>query len=232
MHNIQYGTKQIRFSIDNRKRKSIAVEVHPDTSVQIKAPLDCEIDDIKKVVSKRSKWIITQQKFFEQFLPETPIREYVAGETHSYLGRNYILKISYSAENKVKINGGYLVVHTENNTEENIKHLLTEWYYKRATRVFEKVYNEAFQRFNQYNIVKPEIQIRRMKKRWGSYTSNGTILINPELIKAATVCIEYVMIHELCHVIATNHSKKFYILLDRLLPNWQRWKLKLEKYIL
>jgi hypothetical protein len=229
MHTIQYGTKQIRFSITNRKRKSIAVEVHPDTSVQIKAPLDCDIDDIKKVVSKRSKWIITQQKFFEQFLPETPKREYVAGETHSYLGRKYILKISDSAENKVTIKGGYLVVHTQNKTEENIKHLLTEWYYKRATKVFEKVYNEAFQKFNQYNIVKPEIQIKRMKNRWGSYTSSGNILINPEIIKAATVCIEYVMIHELCHLIERNHSKKFYNLLEKMAPDWQRWKLKLEK---
>jgi hypothetical protein len=229
MHTIQYGTKQIRFSITNRKRKSIAVEVHPDTSVQIKAPLDCDIDDIKKVVSKRSKWIITQQKFFEQFLPETPKREYVAGETHSYLGRKYILKISDAAENKVIIKGGYLVVHTQNKTEENIKHLLTEWYYKRATKVFEKVYNEAFQKFNQYNIVKPEIQIKRMKNRWGSYTSSGNILINPEIIKAATVCIEYVMIHELCHLIERNHSKKFYNLLEKMAPDWQRWKLKLEK---
>lgn len=229
MHNIQYGTKQITFSIASRKRKSIAVEVHPDTSVQIKAPFDCSIDDIKKVVSKRSKWIITQQKFFEQFLPETPKREYVAGETHSYLGRKYILKISTSDENKVTIKSGYLVVHTQNNTEENIKHLLTEWYYKRATKVFEKVYNEAYQKFNQYNIDKPEIQIKRMKKRWGSYTSSGNILINPELIKAATVCIEYVMIHELCHLIERNHSKKFYSLLEKIAPDWQRWKLKLEK---
>lgn len=229
MYYIQYGTKQITFSIANRKRKSIAVEVHPDTSVQIKAPLDCQLEDIKRVVTKRSKWIITQQKFFEQFLPETPKREYVAGETHSYLGRKYILKIIISDENKVKLQGGFLVLYSQKNEEEHIKHLLTEWYYKRATKVFEKVYEEAFQKFIQYNIQKPEIQIKRMKKRWGSYTSSGNILINPELIKAATVCIEYVMIHELCHLIERNHSKKFYTLLGKISPDWQRWKLKLEK---
>jgi len=229
MHHIQYGTKQITFSIANGKRKSIAVEVHPDTSVQIKAPLDCQLEVIKSVVTKRSKWIITQQKFFEQFLPETPKREYVAGETHSYLGRKYILKIIISDENKVKLQGGFLVVYSQKSEEEHIKHLLTEWYYKRATKVFEKVYEEAFQKFIQYNIQKPEIQIKRMKKRWGSYTSSGNILINPELIKAATICIEYVMIHELCHLIERNHSKKFYNLLEKINPDWQRWKLKLEK---
>lgn len=229
MHQIQYGTKQITFSVESRKRKSIAVEVHPDTSVQIKAPLDCSIGDIKKVVSKRSKWIITQQKFFEQFLPETPKRQYVIGETHHYLGRKYMLKIIKTDENKVKIKGSYLVIHTPDDNPEKVKHLLTEWYYKRASKVFEKVYNEAFQKFNQYNLQKPDMQIKRMKKRWGSYTASGNMIINPELIKAPSVCIEYVMIHELCHLIERNHSKKFYNLLHKIEPDWQRWKLKLEK---
>lgn len=229
MHHIQYGTKKIVFSIAEKKRKSIAIEVYPDTSVQIKAPFDYSIDDIKKIVSKRSRWIITQQKFFEQFLPETPKREYVMGETHKYLGRNYLLKIINSEENKVKIQGNYLVVFTTKSTSEEVKHLITEWYYKRAAKIFEKVYEEAFKKFVHYKIQKPELQIKRMKKRWGSYTSSGKIVINPELIKASSACIEYVLIHELCHLIERNHSKKFYNLLEQIVPDWKHWKLKLEK---
>lgn len=229
MHHIQYGTKQIAFSIEEKKRKSIAVEVHPDTSVQIKAPFDCSIDDIKKIVSKRSRWIITQQKFFEQFLPETPKREYVIGETHKYLGRKYILKIEKSDENKVNIKGSFIVVKTQNDSSENIKHLLTEWYYKRASKIFEKVYDEAFKKINSFKIQKPELQIKRMKNRWGSYTGSCKIVINPELIKASSGCIEYVFIHELCHIIERNHSKKFYTLLEKISPDWKHWKLKLEK---
>ncbi len=229
MHHIQYGTKQIAFSVAEKKRKSIAVEVHPDTTVQIKAPLDCSIETIKKVVSKRSRWIITQQKFFEQFLPETPKREYVIGETHKYLGRNYMLKIINSQDNKVKIQGGYLVVFTTKSDTEVVRHLMTEWYYKRASKIFIKMYDEAFKKFNQYKIQKPELQIKRMKKRWGSYTSSDKIVINPELIKASSACIEYVFIHELCHLIERNHSKKFYNLLEQIAPDWKHWKLKLEK---
>ena len=229
MHHIQYGTKKIAFSVAEKKRKSIAVEVHPDTSVQIKAPLDCSMETIKKVVSKRSRWIIAQQKFFEQFLPENPKREYVIGETHKYLGRNYILKIIISQENKVKIQGSYLVVFTTKSDTEVVRHLMTEWYYKRASKLFVKVYDEAFKKFRQYNIQKPELQIKRMKKRWGSYTSSNKIVINPELIKASSACIEYVFIHELCHLIERNHSKKFYNLLEQIAPDWKHWKLKLEK---
>lgn len=229
MHHIQYGTKQIAFSIAEKKRKSIAVEVHPDTSVQIKAPIDCSIDYIKSVVLKRSRWIITQQKFFEQFLPETPKREYVIGETHKYFGRNYILKIINSEENRVKIQGSYLLVFTTKNTSEEVKHLMMGWYYKRASKIFKKVYDEAFKKFDQFKIQKPELQIKRMKKRWGSYTSSGKIVINPELIKTSSACIEYVIIHELCHLIERNHSKKFYNLLEQIAPDWKHWKLKLEK---
>lgn len=231
MHHIQYGTKQITFSVDEKKRKSIAIEVHPDTSVQIKAPFDCSIDDIKKIVSKRSRWIITQQNFFEQFLPETPKREYVKGETHKYLGRKYMLKIINAQDNKVKIQGSYLVVFTTNCTSEGVKHLMTEWYYKRASKIFEKVYEEAFRKLIQYKIQKPELQIKRMKKRWGSYTSSNKIIINPELIKAPKACIEYVLIHELCHLIERNHSKKFYYILEQVAPNWKHLKLKLEKAV-
>lgn len=229
MHHIQYGTKQIAFSVAEKKRKSIAVEVHPDTSVQIKAPLDCSLDDIKKIVSKRSRWIITQQKFFEQFLPETPKREYVIGETHKYLGRNYILKIIISEESKVKIQGSYLVVYAQKTDTEVVKQLLTEWYYNRASKIFTKVYEEALKKFNSFKIEKPELQIKRMKKRWGSYTSSNKIMLNPELIKASTACIEYVLIHELCHLIERNHSKRFYNLLEQIAPDWKHWKLKLEK---
>ncbi|OUD36303.1 M48 family metallopeptidase [Flavobacterium sp. FPG59] len=229
MHQIQYGTKQITFSITEKKRKTIAVEVHPDTSVQVKTPFDCSINDIKKVVSKRSRWIITQQKFFEQFLPETPKREYVIGETHKYLGRKYILKIEDSNENKVKIRGSFIVIKTQNNNTDNIKHLMTEWYYKRASKIFEKLYEEAHRNFTQYKIQKPELQIKRMKKRWGSYTSSDKIVINPELIKASSACIKYVMIHELCHLIERNHSKRFYNLLENIAPDWKHWKIKLEK---
>jgi predicted metal-dependent hydrolase len=229
MHYIQYGTKQIAFSVAEKKRKSIAVEVHPDTSVQIKAPLQCPMDTIKKVVSKKSRWIITQQKFFEQFLPETPKREFVMGETHRYLGRNYMLKIINAQENKIKIQGSYLIVATKKNDPEIIRLLMTEWYYKRASKIFEKIFDDAFKKFGQYNIQKPEMQIKRMKNRWGSYANSGKILINPELIKASSACIDYVMTHELCHLIERNHSKRFYSLLDQIAPDWKHWKLKLEK---
>ncbi|HAD80758.1 MAG TPA: hypothetical protein DCF99_17295 [Flavobacteriaceae bacterium] len=84
---------------------------------------------------------------------------------------------------------------------------------------------EEFPRFKEYEI---SLSHKFLKKRWGSCATNGNILLNTELIKASKICIEYVIIHELCHLIHPNHSKDFYELLTELLPNWQKIKHKLE----
>ena len=68
-----------------------------------------------------------------------------------------------------------------------------------------------------------------MEKRWGSCTRNGKITLNPEMIKAPKACIEYVMVHELCHLVHHNHTRDFYDLQSRMFPDWQKWKDKLEK---
>ena len=82
--------------------------------------------------------------------------------------------------------------------------------------------------FKKYEIIKPELHIRSMEKRWGSCTPNGKIILNPELIKAPKGSIEYVIIHELCHLVHHNHTKSFYDLQEFMMPDWKKWKEKLE----
>ena len=71
--------------------------------------------------------------------------------------------------------------------------------------------------------------IKRMSKRWGSCTPKGRIVLNPEIIKTSSKCIEYVVIHELCHLIYPNHSNDFFRLQKKIMPEWEKWKMKLEK---
>jgi len=92
MHSINYGTKELFFELKQSNRKSLSIEVYPDNSIKVLAPLKSSLIDIKKVVLKKSRWIIRRQNYFEQFLPKTPEREYVSGETHYYLGKGYLLK--------------------------------------------------------------------------------------------------------------------------------------------
>ena len=229
METIEYGTRRISFEVRRADRKTLGIEVHPDLSIWAIAPEQATVDAIRSKILKRAAWILKQQSFFQQFLPRIPERQYILGETHNYLGRRYVLKIRKGAENNVKLKGSELIVFTaaEPNSEL-IRNLLTSWYYDHAKRIFDQKIENALQLFTKYKIEKPEFEIRRMKNRWGSCTPQGKIILNPELIKTPGHCIDYVIIHELCHLVHPNHSKEFHRLQVELNPRWQRWKTKLE----
>ena len=229
MHKVNYGTRDVFFEVERSNRKTLAIEVHPDSSVHIIAPEQSSITDIEKKVAKRANWITKQQNYFEQFLPRTPEREYVSGETHYYLGKSYLLKISIGDINEVKLKAGQLqVTCKECYTPEKVKKLLAHWYYKHAEKKFQKLGKEAFAKFKEYDFEEPQLEIRRMAKRWGSCNTVDKITINPELIKAPAKCIEYVLVHEMCHLVVTNHNKTFYHTLSAIMPNWKKWKNLLE----
>jgi len=229
MHKLQYGSQEIYYELKRSNRKTLGIEVHPDSSVHIIAPSDSSFEDIEEKVEKRAKWIVKQQGYFEQFLPRTPERNYVSGETHYYLGKSYVLKVSLGIENQVKLKAGKLEVVCKNEIkQELVKKLLGHWYYIQAEKKFNKIALEAYSKFKEYDFEMPNIEIRRMAKRWGSCNTVDKVTLNPEIIKASAKCIEYVLMHEMCHLVVSNHNKEFYNTLDAIMPTWKKWKNKLE----
>lgn len=229
---VNYGTTEIVFNLKRANRKTLAIEVHPDLTVWAIAPDTSNLSEIQEKILKRGAWIVKQQRYFDQFLPRTPERLYVSGETHLYLGRRYVLRVKEEKTTSVKLKNGELIVAVKNkNCPESIKRLLTKWYYDHAMKKFESILQEKFGIFQAYAIAYPALIIRRMNKRWGSCHSNGTIILNPELIKAPTRCIEYVIVHELCHLIHPSHNQKFYDLQAAKMPDWKKWKDKLEEML-
>ncbi|XOV66343.1 MAG: M48 family metallopeptidase [Fluviicola sp.] len=229
MESIEYGTQKIHFHLLYADRSTLGIEVHPDLSVWAKAPLKSTIQDVKEKILKRASWIIKQQHYFEQFLPRTPERVYVSGETHLYLGRRYILRLREGTSDEVKLKGSELIIYyTKCGSTRHFKNLLTGWYFNHATRKFDAQVESVLELFKSYNIDKPVVEVRRMKNRWGSCTTKGKIILNPELIKMPIGCVNYVIIHEMCHLIHPNHGKNFYHLQEKLNPEWRKWKEKLE----
>ncbi|WP_432411331.1 M48 family metallopeptidase [Rasiella sp. SM2506] len=229
MHQVKYGTQVIAFSLQQVPRKTLAIEVHPDGSVHVIAPAKATQVQIEEKVLKRARWIKKQQEYFQQFLPTTPKREYVSGETHFYAGKRYILKILLGKQESVKLKGGVLLIQTKNPSKDKIKALLASWYYKQAKQTSNRVFQKAINKFKEVPQTPDSVELKRMKKRWGTCTPENKIAINPELIKAASMCMEYVMVHELCHIQIPNHSKEFYKLLEEKMPDYKKWKLKLEQ---
>lgn len=224
---VQYGKTEINFSLSRSKRKTLAIEVHPDLMVKVIAPIDASLESIDEKVIKRGSWIIKQKQFFESFLPRTPKREYVSGETHLYLGRRYVLKVKKADKSEVKLKGGELLVFLKGTTKAHA--VLAGWYKSHAEAIFINHLKKNIQAFENFGIKEPLLTIKRMKRRWGSLTSTKNLILNPELIKTPVKCIDYVIIHELCHLIYPHHGKQFYELQEQMMPDWRRWKDRLEK---
>ena len=229
MEAIQFGSKQIDFSLEYSNRKSLGITVTPELNVLVKAPVDTSLEKVKEKLRKKAPWIIRQQSFFLSFHPKTPARKFIGGETHLYLGRQYRLKILSGKDESVKLKGKFIEVTT---TEKaRAKQLVKEWYLQNAKTKFHSIAKPLIEKFKKHKVEPSSIVFRDMPTRWGSCTPKGKIILNPELIKAPKGCIEYVIIHELCHLIHHDHTQKFLDLQTKEMRDWEKWKTKLEKLL-
>lgn len=230
MHEVKYGSESIKYILKYSNRKTLGIKVSPDGEVTVSAPIDSNQKDIKEKLKKKAAWILKQKIFFKSFEPKLKTRKYIGGEAHLYLGREYILKIVISKhEEKVKFSGKFLEVHTADKSQ--VETLLKKWYLKIAKEKINEIAFSLIEKFKKYNIAPEKIIFRSMPTRWGSCTSNKKIILNPELIKAPKPCIQYVIIHELCHLVHRSHSQKFYDLQTKEMSDWLKWKMKLERLL-
>ncbi len=228
MHQIKFGSRTIDFNLEYRKRKSLGIKVHPDNLVEVLAPFNAKEEKVLERVKVKAPWILKQIDHFNTYKPSTPARRFINGETHLYLGRQYRLKIVPDKIDAVKAYRGQLWMHSQNPKPEVLKKQLEIWYKQKASVVFADLLEEVLPKFKRYKISTPVLSIRTMSKRWGSCTPAGRIILNTELIKAPRGSIEYVIIHELCHLVHHNHTKAFQNLQSRIMPDWSKWKDRLE----
>lgn len=212
-------------------RKRAAIEVSPDLTVTVKAPHGASDAAIQLAIRRKAHWITRQQRFFSDLLPKTPKRRLVNGESHLYLGRKYRLRVERQpGPDRAALSGGYLhLMVAATPTAAKRAALLRSWYLLQARRVFRDrldacMQHPAFRRVGEVHLI-----IRRMTRRWGSCTARRNLVLNTELIRAPRGCIDYVITHELCHLLVAGHSRKFTNLLDRVMPDWRDRKRQLER---
>lgn len=207
--------------------KNISIKVKPTLEVVLTVPTNTTQEKIDQILKKRHDWILAQLNYFKKF--QQPAKELVSGESFAYLGRNYRLKVSTATNESIKLIGGYLHVNLSDKSDHNKKlQLIETWYKQKAEDYFKKVIAKYTK------IVKQEvakISIRKMKTRWGSCNPKKSYInLNLDLIKKHVFAIEYVIFHELVHLIHYNHDQKFYHYLATHMPDWKIRKLKLENH--
>lgn len=228
-HSIWFGNKKIIFELKYSSRKTLGISVLPDMSVVVTSPQGKDIGQIKSKIKQRAGWILKQQDYFRDYAHRQNEKNYVSGETYYYLGRQYRLKVIESSEESVKLKSGHIFVTVKSRSDATrIQKLLDEWYLEKAEIQFKKRLAESWEKVRKYEISFPRLHVRKMSKRWGTCGTNNSVYLNPNLIKAPSSCVEYVIIHELCHLKMPYHNRAFFDLLERILPDWEKRKTKLE----
>jgi len=221
----------IEVHVQRSARKTLAISVYPNGGLEVRAPEEASEEQIAERLHRRRRWISRQQEFFEQFKPRTTPRQYVSGETHLYLGRQYRLKVISGDKKNVRLWAGYLEVTLPVQSPELVRRVLQGWYRGQASRQFESLLTKQIGEFHRKLPENVRVEARSFEKRWGTCHPDGRISLNIDLIRAPRSCIEYVIAHELCHLLVPDHSKAFFRILEGHLPDWQSRKLKLERFL-
>lgn len=228
---IKYGTTRIPFQLKYSNRKTLGITVFPDKQVTITAPFGASKEKILEKIGNRAGWISKQIRKFELYEEKLTRRnlEYVSGETFYFKGRKYRLKVLEGLKEEVNLHGKYLkvTVHKKSD-EEHIAMLLMKWYRNQAKLVFAERLERYSYILKREKIVLNNLFVRRLEKRWGSCSENGNIILNLSLIQGSVQCIDYVLVHELCHLKYLNHGPQFYKMLTRYIEDWEQRKERLQ----
>lgn len=224
----QYGNYQYTYCHIDEERKTLSLTVHPDLRIVLKSPFGASPERREAFLKRKWVWLETQLRFFKKYRSKIFRKEFVSGESFWYLGRQYRLKVYSTKQDRVLLTKGNLLLYTTKNTHdgEYNQKILKHWYKRRSQIIFAKRYQIVLTRF--HTPVFPQLVIRQMAKRWGSFVNHSKIVLNPRLIEASTDCIDYVITHELCHMKYKSHNQYFYRLLNQKCPNWEQIKEKLE----
>lgn len=213
------------------RRRTVGIYVEPDRRVTVLAPTNADVDNVERILRRRLPWIRRQRRELEALPPPSPPRQWVAGETHRYLGRQYRLKVVAGTERSVKLVGGHFVVTIpEPKDRAAVRRLMEAWYRARARQQVTERAARLLKATTWLELAElPPIAIKALTHRWGSTTKAGRITFNVDVVKLPAACLDYVIAHELVHLRIPNHSPAYWRMLGRVMPDWERWRETLQR---
>lgn len=232
---VQYGDHPVTFVVVRKDVKHINLTVQPDQRIFVSANKDVSIEEIKAFVLSKGRWIISKLNYFKRTAPYEKIpREYVTGETFRYLGRQYMLKVFETTDKEfVRYFRGTIEMYVKDiGNFRKKEQLMKEWYENRRKIIFKESLNRMYELVKVYEIARPHLDARQMKRRWGSsLTRSNKIILNKDLIIAPRFCIDYVVLHELLHFKYPDHDFNFFNQLQLLMPDWKERKRILDEEV-
>jgi predicted metal-dependent hydrolase len=223
-----FGTKKYDYEIVQSDRKTMSLTVRPNMRIIVRSPHNTSSEKIEKFLQKKWFWLNKTLEQFEKYDFKKFAKEYVSGESIYYLGKQYMIYFVSSSSDLCALTKTRLIVNTKSSIDDKThnRYLIRKWLNEEVYDILPKRYRKITRKFGMQSA--PSLQIKEMSKRWGSFVSVHKIVLNPKLIHTSLDCIDYVIIHELCHVTHPNHGDKFWKLLAKKCKNWLKIKEKLE----
>lgn len=232
---VPFGRSSIDYRIERSdRRKTVTIAVDPAAGVILKTPSDAPMRHLDDIVKTKAPWILQRLADFREFGPGPAPKEFLAGESYSYLGRSYRLKIARATKVDrpvAALHGAFLTVTVPRDecaepVDALVKRAVVAWYRRQADRrVGERVAMYA----ERAGLSVPPVLVREQEKRWGSCSSKGELRFNWRLMMAPMTLVDYVVAHEVCHLVVRDHSRRFWNLLRTLLPDYQDRRARLRR---
>jgi predicted metal-dependent hydrolase len=227
-----YRLQDIEFRIVYSRRRTLGISVLPDSSVVVRAPCRASLKTISKIVQEKAAWIIKHRDDYRQKDIRKLNSSFISGETQLFRGKELVLQISESKKQFIRFNENTIELGLENPSDPlSVKRLIYKGFTVEASRVYAEKLTTLLKVYENQSFKPSGLTIRSMRSRWGSCSKQGKITLSTELIKLPDIFLEYVIIHELCHLKYHNHSKEYYKLLSELFPDWAKVRKGLRDYI-
>lgn len=230
MKKIRYENKTIAYTVSKAKIKNIYISIQ-NGEVVVKAPWYVTQNQIQELIESKRKWI--EEKLKEYQISPRKVKEYYDGERFQILGQPYYLNIFFKDTNKAtlnvesnKINVVFPLEYSRQDNTEQIKKMINKMYYMIA----EKEVEQSFEKMRKLVGLAPEqYRIKKIKTAWGTCSSRKKITINQDTVMYSRKALDYVVLHEICHLKYMNHSKKFWSMVEKYMPDYKEAEAELKK---
>lgn len=217
---IQTSERDISIDMQFGFRKRLTLTVYPDQRIIARIPFGFPKPKIEEYFKKKTRWMLKHLDHFEQHPPENE-KHFIDRENHKYLGKEYSLKLK-QGPSRVNLHENDLILRVKDINDSGMKkRILDNWYRKEAVRVLTPLFNEWIAKLQYLGLPQTSLRFYKMKRRWGSCSSKSVITLNTELIKKDLALIDYVIVHEICHLKVPAHNKAYYALVGSIMPDWK-----------
>lgn len=220
MKRLNHEKGSFDYSVIRTERRTMAIRIDPQRGVVVRVPKKAKDREIQQLLEKKISWISKHLSLARQRASEIPRHNFMAGDIFLYRGEEYSLVFEVTKKTHIEIAGHYIIVGLRQDiTKDRIPEIIRRWYIAKAREFF----NERVAVYSPNIGIEPSrIFVRGQSKRWGSCSSRGNLNLNWKLVMAPPVILDYVVVHELCHLWHPNHGPEFWRLVGDIMPDYAR----------